>query len=497
MLTRLKVSGFKNLVDVDVRFGPFTCVAGPNAVGKSNLFDAIRFLSALADRPLVEAASCVRGAGGRDGDLTQLFFRSGDQAGELISFEAEMLIPLRGQDDLGQTGAASITFVRYSVVLARSPGNLARPDGGLELIREELSPISKGEARGHLLFPHRRVWRETAVSGAGRRGGPFLSTQGEGPERRVWRHQEGSGGSLAFRAQDLPRTVLSTANAVDAPTAFLARREMQSWRTFQLEVSALRQADGPGAPARLGPDGSHLPTVLQRLARSAGKTGPEGHPYLQDEDQAYASVVTRVLGVMPDLRELRVERDARHGLLSLVAVQRDGTRHHAQALSDGTLRLLALASLALDAHPERVICLEEPENGIHPERVPAVLRLLRETVTDPGWAVDGENPLTQVIVNTHSPLVVSQVPDDALLVAEPQESFWEGRRVNGVRFACLPDTWRASAPGRPSIVARGKLVSYLNPDPRLQTDPDESRFWGRLIDREDMQPLLPTGPGDE
>lgn len=28
MLTRLQVRGFKNLVDVDVRFGPFTCIAG-------------------------------------------------------------------------------------------------------------------------------------------------------------------------------------------------------------------------------------------------------------------------------------------------------------------------------------------------------------------------------------------------------------------------------------------------------------------------------------
>lgn len=41
MLTRLKVKGFKNLVDLDVRFGPFTCIAGPNGAGKSNLFDAI------------------------------------------------------------------------------------------------------------------------------------------------------------------------------------------------------------------------------------------------------------------------------------------------------------------------------------------------------------------------------------------------------------------------------------------------------------------------
>jgi len=32
MLTRLRVGGFKNLFDVDVRFGPFTCVAGPQGL---------------------------------------------------------------------------------------------------------------------------------------------------------------------------------------------------------------------------------------------------------------------------------------------------------------------------------------------------------------------------------------------------------------------------------------------------------------------------------
>jgi len=48
MLTRLKISNFKNLVDVDIHFGTFTCIAGANGVGKSNLFDAIKFLSLLA-----------------------------------------------------------------------------------------------------------------------------------------------------------------------------------------------------------------------------------------------------------------------------------------------------------------------------------------------------------------------------------------------------------------------------------------------------------------
>jgi len=55
MLTRLEIDGFKNLLGFSVDLGPFTCIAGPNGVGKSNLFDAIRFLSLLADHSLTEA----------------------------------------------------------------------------------------------------------------------------------------------------------------------------------------------------------------------------------------------------------------------------------------------------------------------------------------------------------------------------------------------------------------------------------------------------------
>src|SRR5438270_9743893 len=106
MLTRLKVNGFKNLVDVDVRFGPFTCIAGANAVGKSNLFDAIRFLSALANRPLLEAALSVRDEGGRAGDLRRLFHRVGDQYAPSMAFEAEMIVPGVATDDLGQPATA-------------------------------------------------------------------------------------------------------------------------------------------------------------------------------------------------------------------------------------------------------------------------------------------------------------------------------------------------------------------------------------------------------
>src|SRR6266542_2815888 len=139
MLLRLKVSGFKNLVDVDVPFGPFTCIAGPNAAGKSNLFDAITFLSALADRPLLDAAASVRSQAGPGGDIRRLFHHVGKEYVDEMSFEAEMIVPSEAIDDLGQTAKATITLLRYTLVLGyrRSETNA----GGLEVRTEQLQHI--------------------------------------------------------------------------------------------------------------------------------------------------------------------------------------------------------------------------------------------------------------------------------------------------------------------------------------------------------------------
>lgn len=147
MLTRLKVSGFKNLVDVDVRFGPFTCVAGANGVGKSNLFDAIRFLSAIADCPLIEAALSVRDEGGKTADVRSLFHRVGDEYVNEMSFEAEMIVPYEGIDDLGQRAEASITFLRYTIILAYRTDDSLRSFGSLEILREELVHINLSDAK--------------------------------------------------------------------------------------------------------------------------------------------------------------------------------------------------------------------------------------------------------------------------------------------------------------------------------------------------------------
>ena len=192
-----------------------------------------------------------------------------------------------------------------------------------------------------------------------------------------------------------------------------------------------------------------------------------------------------------DVGRVWVDRDDRRGILTLQVIGRDGTEYPARSLSDGTLRFLALCALELDVNTEGVICLEEPENGIHPERIPAMLNLLQDIAVDPTEAVDETNSLRQVIVNTHSPAVVSEVPDGSLIVAETKEDLRDKKRFNKVSFSCLEDTWRTKAPEKTAIVSKGKLMAYLNPASPPSLKPTQRTK--RVVDRMDLQMLLPFG----
>lgn len=241
---------------------------------------------------------------------------------------------------------------------------------------------------------------------------------------------------------------------------------MQSWRLLQLEPSSLREPDPFTAPTKLRSDGAHLAATLYRLGRLNGqyqKNAPANDD--QAAVQVYGQVANRLAQLIDDVRDVWIDRDERRELLTLNVTGRDGTSHPARALSDGTLRFLALAVLELDPEANGLICLEEPENGIHPERIPAMLNLLQDIVTDVGEPLGPENPLRQVIINTHSPAVVAQVPDDSLLMAELKETVRDSQRFKRLAFSCLPETWRAQH-GEMDAVSRGKLLAYLNPADR-------------------------------
>lgn len=474
MLTRLRVDGFKNLVGVDVRFGPFTCIAGANGVGKSNLFDAIHFLSLTANLPLLDAALKVRDEAGHNNDVRGLFHRVGRHMAEDMTFEAEMIVPPNAVDDLGQTGKATITFLRYRLVIRlRQDTTNGANSYPLQVLEEELKHIQLGRAHAHLLFPHNvREWRRNVVTGR-RAGAAFISTSNKDDGTCVIRlHQDAAGGGRAYEraATTLPRTVLSSSNAAESPTVLCARREMQSWRVLQLEPTALRNPDEFSAPSHLESDGSHLASSLARLIAK------------NDPARVYTQMANRLSELIGSVRSVRIDRDEKRELLTLLMAGGDGTEFPARALSDGTLRFLALSVLEQDPETPGLICMEEPENGIHPDRVPAILRLLQDIAVDPEEPADETNPLRQVIVNTHSPSVVMAVPDESVLLAQPAVGVRGGEEFTKVEFACLPGNWRTHAEGQVPTVSKGEVLTYLNPAAIVRRAAPVARGRRRVID---------------
>lgn len=511
MLTRLKVTGFKNLMDVDIRFGLFTCIAGRNATGKSNLFDAIRFLSAAATETLMKAALSVRNEEGSRADATSIFHKAGEHTSERMRFEAEMIVPEKVIDDLGMTATATVRFLRYTLELRYSdnPKGESSPRGPIEIVMEELVPITIKEADKLLAFPRNKAsWRESTLKVADPkyRRAPFIST-GETEDGRVIK-LHGDGGSRGRPFSSNPatqfRTTLSITNTAENPTVLCAKREMESWRLLQLEPAALRNPDQISTSVQhMAANGAHLPATLYQLAHGPMTTTTRTQNEA-DPQRVYTQVANRLSEFLDDVQSVNVERNEKWDSLTLEVTDRNGTVHPARSLSDGTLRFLALTVLELDPQSQGVICLEEPENGIHPERIPGMLRLLRDIATDPDEPVDETNPLRQIIINTHSPTVVLETDDDCLLVAESCPIIQGNRLSAGVRFAHLSETWRENAFPEELTVTKGKLLAYLNPIPAQddtmrdtyerdcrQTANPAQNVRRRVADRCDLQMYLP------
>ncbi len=481
MLTRLRVQGFKNLVDVDVRFGPFTCIAGPNGAGKSNLFDAITFLGDLASMPIMKAASRARGTNGRISDFHSLFFKNSKGDFLPMLFIAEMIVPGKVIDDFDRTAKPTATFLEYTLELRLSATHAdSSPADPIYIEQEGLRAINSSEATKHLGFNPEPGWIKKHIFGPGPRSTAFISTVISGhpsqPAIRLFGDQTKQGGPpFLVPARKSPQTIVSGANSTSHPTALAARSELRSWRLLQLEPSALRRFDNFGDDPHVTSTGEHLPGALMRLDN-------------------HAEVSQRLSELLPDIVSVNVDADEKRQVKTLLLTMKDKETYTASSLSDGTLRFLALAVLALDPEFGGLLCMEEPENGIHPSRIPQMLSLVRSLSEEVEAHDDVASVLTirQLIINTHSPLVVAELRDDELLFAETLKM--KGKAF--VNFKPLPVTWRQIASGAKGaeLITRGEILSYLSGHKHSARSVGHADLVGRLAESPPTPSPRPSTP---
>lgn len=119
MITCIKIDGFKSFHKFEMDFAPFTLIAGANASGKSNLFDALQLLSRLAETDLKTAFREQRG------NPIELFTQyDDDNFARTISFEVEMLVNRKIRDNWGSEAELNHTRLQIAILYGILPYNI-------------------------------------------------------------------------------------------------------------------------------------------------------------------------------------------------------------------------------------------------------------------------------------------------------------------------------------------------------------------------------------
>jgi len=139
MITYIKINGFKSFHEFEMEFSPFTVIAGTNASGKSNLFDALKLLSRLADTDNLKKAFKEQ-----RGEFLELFTLYGENiyASE-IDFAVEMLVNYKVKDAWGNEATLKYTRLRYELKIRRFTNPTGIED--LEVAYERLENLRHQE----------------------------------------------------------------------------------------------------------------------------------------------------------------------------------------------------------------------------------------------------------------------------------------------------------------------------------------------------------------
>ena len=336
---------------------------GPNAAGKSNLIEAISLMRAT---PISAAASNMdlRGVVRRGGGVNEWVWKG--EKGQPASIDLVVNYP-KGTQPLRH------------VLSFRGDEQVFRLED--ERIENEVHS-AKHEFNFHYFFNE---------------GQPVVHTRGTTGERRLARETVSAELSILAQRRD-PEQYPEIAHLTDSYERIRIYREWSFGRNtvFREPQRADVRSD------RLEEDFSNLGLFLSRLRKT-----PKAKAAILD---GLKDLYEGVSDFEPVVEGGTVQVFFSEGDFSVPATR----------LSDGTLRYLCLLAILCDPEPPPLICIEEPELGLHPDILPKLADLLVLA-----------SQRTQLIVTTHSDILVDAMTDwpEAVVVCEKHEGKSEMRRL--------------------------------------------------------------------
>lgn len=313
----LKIGGYRPFGDFMTKLSELEIIVGANGAGKSSLFEFLKFLrdAILQDIP----PEIVSGSIGQ-----QIFHQPGaDKFWWSVEIDMSQPVTLYYQGEvLGPIGHTHVSFERVQT-------------------SKELSP------------EHTQPYL-------------FLDIH----ERKGLIQEPGSG-KIVHQELNLRRPnqlALSIMTNPSLPTLYHLREFIANWRfysAFNINTSRIRKSIPTEQEPVLHEDGGNLSAVLFFLITE--------HPLVFDELKHHLK------SAIPGFRNLTVK--ARGGPGEVIAFwEEEGVTGDLSLadLSDGTLRFLCWATLCLMPDPPTLICIDEPDQGVHPRTLPVLAGLFEK-----------------------------------------------------------------------------------------------------------------------
>jgi predicted ATPase len=149
----------------------------------------------------------------------------------------------------------------------------------------------------------------------------------------------------------------------------------------------------PPVNSRLSPDASNLPQII-------------GLIFENEEKRNDFIEWLRIL--VPEFKDIEVKRSNIDGSYDFFVYEKGSQKPFPKALiSDGTYNILALMAAVYQSNQPQFLCIEEPENGLHPQAIELLVDFFREKCETEGH---------YIWLNTHSQTLVCCLEIDEIIL---------------------------------------------------------------------------------